>query len=133
MPIKSDPRDWTDPRHRRGLEGEEAAKRYLIALGWKVLAHRFRLGRCEIDIVARKGQLIAFVEVKTRWSRAFGSPFEAVTWAKQREITKVARGWIDRHGQRDYAYRFDVIGVTMRPGRKLRVEHIEDAFRAGWR
>ena len=87
MPIKSDPRDWTDPRHRRGLEGEEAAKRYLIALGWKVLAHRFRLGRCEIDIVARKGQLIAFVEVKTRWSRAFGSPFEAVTWAKQREIT----------------------------------------------
>lgn len=133
MPIKSDPRSWTDPRHRRGLEGEEAARRYLEAAGWRVLAHRFRLGRWEVDLVARKGLLVAFVEVKTRWSRAFGSPLEAVTWAKRREIARVARGWIDRHGRPDYAYRFDLIGVTLSRSGRTRIEHIEDAFRAGWR
>ena len=78
MPIKSDPASWTDLRHLRGLEGEEIAKTFLDARGWKVLVHRFRMGRLEVDIVARKGSLIAFIEVKTRWDGRFGSPLEAV-------------------------------------------------------
>ena len=70
-----------------------------------MLVHRFRMGRLEVDIVARKGSLIAFVEVKTRWDGRFGSPLEAVTWANQREIVRVASAWVDRHGRPEFTYR----------------------------
>ena len=79
--IHSDPADWSDARHQRGLAGEEQAIRYLQARGWEVVAHRFRVGRIEVDLIARRGHLVAFVEVKTRRGTAFGSPFEAVTGA----------------------------------------------------
>ena len=117
----------------RGLEGEAAAAEYLVSQGWTILAHRFRMRRFEVDIVARRGQTVAFVEVKTRRGPGYGSPAEAVTWAKRREITRVAQAWIDRFGQPTDIYRFDVIGIRedLPPGR--RVEHIEDAFRPGWR
>src|SRR5687767_15013018 len=98
MPLKSDPRAWKDLRHREGVAGERAAGRYLEHCGWKILAHRFRMGRLEVDLVARRDDVVAFVEVKTRRSNRFGSPFQAVTWSKQREIARVARAWMDRHG-----------------------------------
>jgi len=129
MSLKSDPSTWTDPRHLRGLAGEELAKRYLQATGWTIVHHRFRMGRLEVDLVARKGSLVAFLEVKTRWSSAFGSPLLAVTWAKRREIVRVARAWIDRHGRPDDAYRFDVIGITLSPAGRPVLDHVEDAFR----
>ena len=130
MPIKSDPKTWTDLRHKRGLEGEELAIVYLKTRGWQVLDHRFRMGRLEIDIIAKRRSVVAFVEVKTRFSEQFGSPFEAVTWTKRREIVRVASAWIDRHPLPAVTYRFDVIGVMFREGR-LRIEHVQDAFRAG--
>ncbi|HLB37621.1 MAG TPA: YraN family protein [Gemmatimonadales bacterium] len=132
MPIKSDPRSWTDPRHRRGLAGERAAIRFLVARGWRILDHRFRMGRLEIDLVARKGVVVAFVEVKTRRGEAFGSPLEAVGWSKRREIHRVASAWVDRFGRPRDVYRFDVIGVTATPC-GTRIEHLEDAFRPEWR
>ena len=88
------------------------------------------MGRLEVDLVARKGHLVAFLEVKTRWTGQFGSPLQAVTWAKRREIIRVARSWVDRHGRPDDAYRFDVIGITMGRGEPPRLDHVEDAFRA---
>jgi putative endonuclease len=132
VPIKSDPATWKDERHRRGLAGEHVAMRFLAARGWQVICHRFRLGRLEVDIIARKGSVVTFVEVKTRRGSAFGSPVEAVTWAKKREIVRVARGWMDRFGQPNDVYRFDVIGVTL-SATGTRVSHVEDAFRPGWR
>jgi len=116
-----------------GLEGEEIAQEYLLARGWRILAHRFRMGRLEIDLVARRGSTVAFVEVKTRFGAAFGSPLEAVTALKRREITKVAHAWVDRHGQEAYTYQMDVIGVTMTRSGPPRIQHVEDAFRPGWR
>ena len=130
MPIKSDPSRWTDIRHKRGLEGEELAKEYLKARGWQVLEHRFRMGRLEIDLIAKRNAIVAFIEVKTRFSKKFGSPLEAVTWAKQREIVRVASAWIDRHPLPEVAYRFDVIGVMFEKGHP-HIEHVQDAFRAG--
>src|SRR2546426_10433759 len=53
-------------------------------------------GHTEIDLIARQGDLVTFVEVKTRRGKAFGSPLEAVTGAKRRELVKAARGWVDR-------------------------------------
>ena len=130
VPIKSDPATWTDPRHQRGYEGEELAKAYLIAKGWQILEHRFRVGRFEIDLIAKRGAIVAFIEVKTRFSKRFGSPFEAVTTSKIKEIVRVALAWIDRHPLPGVAYRFDVIGVMFERGRP-RIEHVQDAFRAG--
>lgn len=126
--IRSDPAQWTDERHQRGLAGEEKAIRYLQSRGWDVVAHRFRAGRMELDIVARRGVLVAFVEVKVRRGEAFGSPLEAVTGAKRRELVKAARVWVDRCGRPSDIYRFDCIALT---GNTL--EHVEDAFRPGWR
>jgi putative endonuclease len=131
--LKSDPTTWSDPRHRRGVAGEEAAKRFLQSQGWVVVAHRYRLGRTEVDLIARKGSIVAFVEVKTRRGVAFGSPLEAVTWNKKREIVRVARGWMDRFGLPDDVYRFDVVGVIMMRSGRVEIEHVEDAFRPGWR
>ena len=72
------------------------------------------MGRLEIDIIAKRRSVVAFVEVKTRFSEQFGSPFEAVTWTKKREIVRVAHAWIDRHPLPGVTYRFDVIGVETR-------------------
>jgi putative endonuclease len=130
--VKSDPRTWTDPRHRRGLAGERYARRYLEANGWRVLDHRFRLGRLEIDLIARRDGVVAFVEVKTRRSAAFGTPLHAVGWSKQRELVRVAQAWVDRHGKPGDTYRFDVLGVEVVGGRPV-VTQVEDAFRPGWR
>jgi putative endonuclease len=126
--IHSNPADWSDARQQRGLAGEEQAIRYLQACGWEVVAHRFRVGRIEVDLIARRGHLVAFVEVKTRRGTAFGSPFEAVTGAKRREIVKVARVWMDRYGQQSDVYRFDCIAIV-----DNKLEHLKDAFRPGWR
>jgi putative endonuclease len=126
--IRSDPEQWTDERHRRGLAAEEQAIRYLQSRGWEIAAHRFRVGRIEIDLVARRGPVVAFVEVKARRGEGFGSPLEAITGAKRREIVKAARVWVDRCGRPSDIYRFDCIALT---GNKL--EHVEDAFRPGWR
>jgi putative endonuclease len=126
--VRSNPADWTDPRQQRGLAGEEQAIRYLQSQGWSVVAHRFRVGRVELDIVARRGHLVAFIEVKARRGDAFGSPFEAITGAKRREMVKAARVWVDRYGKPADVFRFDCIGLV-----DNRLEHMADAFRPGWR
>jgi putative endonuclease len=126
--IRSDPADWSDERHRAGLAAEQEAMRYLASRGWDVVAHRFRAGRVEIDLVVRRGALVVFVEVKARRGVGFGTPFEAVTGAKRRELVRAARVWIDRCGHPRDVYRFDCIGIQ-----DGRLEHLEDAFRPGWR
>lgn len=126
--LKSDPAEWSDPRQQRGLDGERQAIQYLLQRGWQIAAHRFRVGRSEIDLIVRRGRLVAFIEVKTRRGDAFGSPLEAVRGAKRRDLVKVARAWMDRCGRPGDVYRFDCIGVT-----GGRLEHVEDAFRPGWR
>jgi putative endonuclease len=126
--LRSDPGDWTDPRHQRGVEGERQAIGYLLARGWEIAAHRFRAGRGEIDVIARRGRLVAFIEVKTRRGPAFGDPLEAVSGPKRRDLVRVARAWMDRFGRPGDVYRFDCIGVL-----GGRLQHVEDAFRPGWR
>ena len=126
--LRSDPADWSDERHRHGVAAEGQAFRYLQSRGWTVVAHRFRAGRAEIDLIARRGHLVAFIEVKARRGEGFGSPLEAVTGAKRREIVKAARAWVDRCGRPSDVYRFDCIALV-----ENKLEHLEDAFRPGWR
>src|SRR5256712_7370894 len=94
--LRSDPAEWTDERHKRGLAGEQQAIQYLLSRGWHIVAHRFRVGHTEIDLIVQQGSLVAFVEVKARRGDAFGSPLEAVTGAKRREPGEDAPGLVGR-------------------------------------
>jgi putative endonuclease len=114
--------------HDLGRNGEELAALALAADGWRVLHRNYRLGHKEIDLIARRGRVIAFVEVKTRAGSAFGHPLEAVTSAKRREIETVARAWVAGHGRPGLSYRFDAVAVTWR-GARPTIEHIENAWR----
>ena len=103
---------------------------YLGSRGWRIEAHRFRLGHRELDLVARRGEVVAFVEVKTRSTAAWGTPAESVVWRKRRTIVQVAEVWRQRHGRPGDSFRFDVIAVSVeKGGGGYRVEHLEDAWR----
>jgi putative endonuclease len=120
---------WEDERQVLGLEGERLAIAFLTSCGWSVEAHRFKLGRHDIDLVVRRGSTVAFVEVKTRRSTTYGSGLEAVNWRKQRDIARVASVWVLRHGRPGDEYRFDLLAVEDLPGREPTVEHVPDAWR----
>ena len=115
--------------HEFGRWGEDVAARHLAAHGWTILQRNWRLGHKEIDLVAGRRGVVAFVEVKSRSGGGFGHPLEAITHAKRREIERVARAWVARHGRADAVYRFDAIAVVRDGGGPPRVEHVEDAWR----
>lgn len=120
-------RPVSDERQRFGETGERVAERWLRKRGWRVLQRRFRAGHRDIDLVAERDGMIAFVEVKARRGTEFGHPVEAVNWKKQNELARSASVWIDRFGRPGEHYRFDVIGVLV-TGERVRVKHVENAF-----
>ena len=112
-----------------GQQGEQAAADYLLRSGYKILERNFRSRGGEVDIVARDRQgCIAFVEVKTRRSLAYGLPQQAVTTRKQRQISKGALSWLSRNRLHDCSARFDVIAVLLQNGAEPLLEHIINAF-----
>lgn len=114
---------------RLGVLGESLAERWITRRGWIVLARRFVVGHRDIDLIIRRGDTVAFVEVKTRRRLGFGGPIGAVSARKRRHLTHAATAWIDRHGERAWEYRFDVIGVLVDAG-LVRVVYVENAFLA---
>lgn len=114
-------------RQELGEIGERIAERWLVRRGWRIIGRRFRSGHRDLDLIAHREGMVAFVEVKARSSNEFGDPVQAVSWRKQRELGRSAKVWIDRHGRGDEAYRFDVIGILIDRDR-VRVRHIENAF-----
>jgi putative endonuclease len=111
-----------------GREGETAAVRFLEKKGWSVLARGFRWRRGEIDVVARDGETLVFVEVKTRTDPEHGPPEAAVTFAKRRQIRRVAAAYLAVHGLEASACRFDVLAVEFEADGRPRVRHLADAF-----
>jgi putative endonuclease len=121
------------PPHALGRLGESRAREHLLQSGWTILAKNYRFGRREVDVIAQKGNLVAFVEVKTRAGDGFGAPEDAVTALKRREIEIVAGWYLCTNHLVDVDVRFDVISVTVGPNARL--EHLEDAWRpeSAWR
>jgi putative endonuclease len=116
---------------RTGRAGEEAAEQYLLSRGFEILERRFRSCGAEIDLVARRGETLAFIEVKLRRGRGAGSPFEAVTALKQARIARAASAFLARTpALARLECRFDVMGVVPAPDGTLQVEHLPAAFRA---
>lgn len=117
-----------DRRSELARNGEDIAARYLAQRGWRILGRNVRCGRVgEIDIVAKRGGILAFVEVKTRTSARFGTPGEAVTWRKQARIRALARHYLMMTRPRAAAIRFDVVEVRS-VGAAPTVTHLEGAF-----
>ena len=111
-----------------GISGENLACDALSRQGYAILARRYRTRVGEIDIVARDGPTLVFVEVKTRTSEDFGVPAEAVTRRKQRRIATMARWYLSEHRLHGRLCRFDVVTVLCRRGLLPVVEVVKNAF-----
>lgn len=111
----------------RGREGEDAAARHLEAHGAVVLARNYRARGGEIDLVARHGETLLFVEVKRRRSAARGAPAEAVTPLKRRRIVAAARRFLAETEGFARLVRFDVVAVQDEP---RSIDWIQGAFDA---
>ena len=115
-----------DLRHLFGSEGESAAAAYLKRKGYDIVGQNYSCRFGEIDVIARKGGYIVFVEVKTRKNEQFAAPREFVTYKKQERIIKTAMLWLQENDC-ELQPRFDVIEV-IGEGRARQIRHLEDAF-----
>ena len=111
-----------------GAQGEEIAVAFLEGRKFKVLERNFRCKGGEVDIVARDGRTLIFIEVKTRRTLEFGPPQAAVTLFKQRQISKAALTWLAKNRLTEAPARFDVVAVLLRDGAAPFIEHIPNAF-----
>lgn len=101
-----------------GTQGEQTAVKFLKKNGYKILQRNYRCKTGEIDIVSYDHGTIAFVEVKTRFSDAYGPPELAVTDRKKRQIIKVALHYVAEKKIRDFDLRFDVVSIFYPPVEK---------------
>jgi putative endonuclease len=115
------------PRQQYGEAGEAFAARLLRKRGYKILETNYRNQLGEIDIIARDGDAIVFVEVKTRRSLHYGNPKWAVTPRKQRKISMVALYYLKITGQSQSRARFDVVAIHS-AAQQPEVEIIRNAF-----
>ncbi len=116
-----------DRRRRLGSRGEDAVARWYEERGYTVASRNWRVREGELDLVLQRGRTLVFCEVKTRRGDAFGTPFEAVTIAKQRRLRTLAVRWLSEHEARARDLRFDVAAVRTR-GEIDEIEVIEAAF-----
>ncbi len=110
-----------------GRYGEELAREYLEEQGLRILVTNYRFHHAEVDIIAEEGELLVFCEVKTRSDDQFGSPEQAITALKARQIRKVAGAYLATQLIRDRQCRFDVIGIVTHRG-VTRLNHLRNAF-----
>ncbi len=111
-----------------GDRGERAAARHLRRAGMRIIVRNYRTSQGEVDLIARDGDTVVFVEVK---ARRRGVPAEAVTPEKQRRLTDAALHFLRRHRLLECPSRFDVVAIVWPDsGRAPAIEHIRDAFPA---
>ena len=114
-------------RHMIGKEGEEVASQYLLKKQYKIIGRNFKCRQGEIDIIAKEGKQLVFIEVKTRSNAKYGLPIEAVTYVKRKHILKAIEYYIFiKKCEMDFI-RIDVIEVY-KEGEGFRICHIRDAF-----
>ncbi|MEY5019271.1 MAG: hypothetical protein RLZ22_359 [Verrucomicrobiota bacterium] len=119
------------PRDRKwiGEYGERVAVDFLRSTGHRILKRNFKgPRRGEVDIIARQGRLLLFVEVKTRQKDTKIRPLDAVNKSKQQLIERGANAWLKLLKSRNLPWRFDVIEVWLEDGALPEVNHVRDAF-----
>lgn len=111
-----------------GRRGEAIAAQHLTAAGLSVVDRNWRCSQGEIDLVARDGDELVFVEVKTRSSVAYGHPLEAITAAKLARLRRLAAAWCAAHPGSHERIRIDAIAVIAPFGAAVSVEHLKRVF-----
>ncbi len=117
-------------RKELGRISEDHAARFLASRGYRIRERNYRTPRGEIDIVAEQGDVLVFVEVKSRSSGEHGRPLESVTSSKARTIAAVGGSYLSSREKRERLTRYDIVEVHITPGgHVMKVEVIEGAFR----
>lgn len=111
-----------------GERGEEIAVAFLRGQRFAIVERNFRCKAGEVDIIARDGKTLVFVEVKTRRNEAYGPPQLALTPFKQRQISKAALTWLAKKRLMEASARFDVVAIVLREHEVPAIEHIRNAF-----
>lgn len=111
-----------------GKLGERFAVHYLNKKRYKIIKKGFRLYKGDIDIIAYDGRILVFIEVKTRRGNRFGLPEEAVHFSKQKQIRKIAKGFISMNKLEEEACRFDILSLDYNESKGFKVTHFKDAF-----
>lgn len=108
--------------------GEALAADYLVESGMYILERKYRAFAGEIDIIAKDGSYLVFVEVKTRRTQSYGTPAQAVNYVKRTKIIQTARAYLYRHHLEDKSCRFDVVEVYYNGAHNIKINHIKNAF-----
>ncbi len=109
-----------------GARGEQLAAEYLEERGYRLLERNWRAGRAgELDLVARDGDCIVAVEVKTRSGLGYGHPLEAITALKAGRLRRLLLHWVRESGQQAPRLRVDAVGITLRAGEQPRIDHLQ--------
>lgn len=116
---------------KTGDEGEQIAADFLTGLGYRIIERNVRKGPVELDIVAKHGSEIVFVEVKARKGQAWGDPEEFVEGLKQSRLVRAAEAWLEMNRLEEHPCRFDVIAINTGVTPPV-IRHYIDAFIAGW-
>jgi putative endonuclease len=96
---------------KKGKRGEEAAEKFLIKKGLEIIGRRVRAGHKEIDLLAKEGGQLVFVEVKAIWERSFGHPEERVTRTKKKKLVEAAYDYLERNKMPEVPFRWDFVGI----------------------
>jgi putative endonuclease len=112
--------------HELGKKGEELATQFLISIGYTILARNYRIGRAEIDVIAMKGDILFFIEIKTRSEMDF-TPQDILTASKQRMLTEAAEKYKELKNLECETY-FSLVGVIYKNANDIHFEHYEDIF-----
>jgi putative endonuclease len=115
-------------RRQCGQQGEGLAVDYLRRQGYGIVQQNYRCRSGEIDIIAWDGTTLVFVEVKTKSQPAFGAPQAMVNRGKQKKMVQVAMLYVQQQALYNTPLRFDVVAITLRPGRDPEVTHLPAAF-----
>ncbi len=113
-----------------GLQGEDLAARYLLDKGYRIIERNWRFSRAEIDIIAFHGDLLVFVEVKTRSYDYYGPPEAFVDEKKEALMADAAYRFID-HIDHQGEVRFDIVSILLNDSARPVIEHFVDAFFPG--
>ena len=111
-----------------GKSGEELAQKFLKKKKYRIINRGYRLFRGEIDIIAYDEDTLVFIEVKTRRGSKFGQPEEAVTLSKQKQIQKIAQGFLIFNQLENIKCRFDVIALNLDDNQVYTIKHFINAF-----
>ncbi|GGE86505.1 YraN family protein [Mycetocola zhadangensis] len=116
--------EYVSNRIALGRRGEDLAAEHLVGLGYRILDRNWRCRQGEIDIIAAETAVLAFVEVKTRSTLAYGHPFEAITAAKLARLRRLAATWCAENDPQVASIRIDAIAVFLPYSGPPRIEHL---------